>query len=81
MRQSANLRSATVQGSALVVGGCYGTCFLRDSDDEEGRTGRRQFLLGNCLVMTVCMAIVVVGGGAAAGQPTLLLGSVDQAGA
>ena len=60
MRQSANHCSSTVQKSALVIGGCHGTCFLRDSDDEEGRTGRRQFLLGNCLVMTVCMAIVVL---------------------
>lgn len=60
MRQPANLRSSTVQESALVIGGCYGTCFLRDSDDEEGRAGRLQFLLGNCIVMAVCMAIVVL---------------------
>ena len=60
MRQSANLRSATVQGSALVVGGYYGTCFLRDSGDEEGRTGRRQFLLANCIVMTIFLAIVLL---------------------
>ena len=60
MRQSANLRSSTVQESVLVIGGCYGTCFLRDADDEEGRMGRRQFLLANCIVMTVCMAIVVL---------------------
>ena len=60
MRQPASLRSSMVQESALVIGGCYGTCFLRDSDDEEGRAGRLQFLLGNCLVMTVCMAIVVL---------------------
>ena len=60
MGQPANLRCSMVQESALVVGGCYGTCFLRHSEDEEGRASRLQFLLGNCIVMTVCMAIVVL---------------------
>ena len=60
MRQPANLRSSTVQERALIIGGCYGTCFLRDSDDGEGRAVWLQFLLGNCIVMAVCMAIVVL---------------------
>ena len=60
MRQPANPRSSTVQENALVIGGCYGTCLLHVSDDEEGRAGRLQFLLGNCIVMAVCMAIVVL---------------------
>ena len=60
MHQPASLRNSPVQESALVIGGCHGTCFLRDSDDEEGRTGRRQFLLANCIVMTICLAIVLL---------------------
>ncbi|MGD9714925.1 MAG: hypothetical protein AB7V46_23120 [Thermomicrobiales bacterium] len=60
MRQSANPCSSTVQESTLVIGGCHGTCFLRVSDVEEGSAIRRQFLLAYCVVMTICMAVVVL---------------------
>ena len=60
MRRSTNLRSSMAQESVLVIGGCYGTYFLRDSDDEDGRASRRQLLLGNCIVMAVCMAISLI---------------------
>jgi hypothetical protein len=59
MRGSANFRNST-PGNVLLIGGCYGTYFLYDSDDEMGRTNRRQFILANCVVLTLCLAIVAL---------------------
>lgn len=57
---SANLCSPTPQKRVLVIGGCHGTCFLQGSDDEASWTGRRQFLLANCILLTVSMAILAL---------------------
>jgi len=46
--------------SLLLVGGCHGTCFLRNSNDVEGRTARRQSAAAHCLVLAACMTIVAL---------------------
>ena len=46
--------------SVLLVGGCHGTCFLRNSNDEESRTAHRQFVSANCLVLAACLTIVAL---------------------
>lgn len=59
MRRSTNVRSST-SGNVLLIGGCYGTYFLYESDNSKGRTLRRQFLLAHCAVLTLCMVIVAL---------------------
>ena len=46
--------------SVLLVGGCHGTCFLRNSNDVESRTARRQFVLANCFVLAACLTVVAL---------------------
>lgn len=57
MRKSANLRS--LAPTAWVIGGCHGNrLFLAPDDDETGARSQRQFLFANCIVLTLCVAIV-----------------------
>jgi len=58
MGKSANLRSLEAPNAVWLVGGCHGTCFFHTSDDEAVRRSRCQFLFGNCIVLTLCAAIV-----------------------
>jgi hypothetical protein len=58
MSKSANLQSLEPPKTGWLIGGCHGTCFFFDSDGEVGRRSQRQFLFGNCIVLTLCAAIV-----------------------
>jgi hypothetical protein len=60
MHKSTDLHGSMAQKSVLLIGGCHGTCLLRHSDDEGGTTDRRQFLLANGIVLSVCMAIIAL---------------------
>ena len=58
MCKSLDLHRPMSHESVLLVGGCHGTCFLQNSNDEESRTARRQFVSANCFVMAACLTIV-----------------------
>lgn len=60
MPKSANLRTLPARNDLWLTGGCHGTCLLQTFDDESGRRSQRQFLFGNCIVLTLCAAIVAV---------------------
>lgn len=59
MRTSTDVGNSA-SGKMLLIGGCYGTYFLYAADDTKDRTLRRQFLLANSIVLTLCMAIVAL---------------------
>ena len=46
--------------SVLLAGGCHGTCFLSNSNDEESGTARRDFVVAHWLVLAACLAIVAL---------------------
>lgn len=58
MGKSANRRLEAPK-TVWLIGGCHGTGFFHTSDDEAGRRSQRQFLFANCIVLTLCAAIVV----------------------
>jgi hypothetical protein len=58
MGKSANLRRLEAPKTVWLIGGCHGTCIFHTSDDEAGRRSQRQFLFANCIVLTLCAAIV-----------------------
>ena len=58
MCKSLDLHRPMSHESVLLVGGCHGTYFLRNSNDEESRTARRQFVSANCFVLAACLTIV-----------------------
>ena len=58
MGKSANLRRLEGPKTVWLIGGCHGACFFHASDDEAGRRSQRQFLFANCIVLTLCAAIV-----------------------
>ena len=60
MNGNTRLRISAAKRVILLVGGCHGTCCLHvsaGSDDEAGDDARRQFVLGNLLVFSLCIAI------------------------
>lgn len=59
MRKSDNVRDAAAKDWVVLIGGCHGTHLFRDPDDKDGRS-RRQFLLANCAILTMCIAIVAL---------------------
>jgi len=60
MCKSLDLHRSLSHESVLLVGGCHGTCFLRNSNDVESRTARRQFVLANCFVLAACLTVVAL---------------------
>lgn len=58
MGKSATPRSLESPTTVWLVGGCHGTCFFHTFDNEAGRRSQRQFLFANCIVLTLCAAIV-----------------------
>ena len=60
MCKSLDLPRPLSHESVLLVGGWHGTCFLRNSNDVESRTARRQFVLADCLVLAACLTIVTL---------------------
>jgi hypothetical protein len=60
MCKSLDLQRPMSHEGVLLIGGCHGTCFLRSSNDVEGRTARRQFASANCLVLAACLTIVAL---------------------
>ena len=60
MCKSLDLQHPMSHESVLLVGGCHGTCFLRNSNDVEGRTAHRQFVLANGFVLAACLTIVAL---------------------
>ena len=60
MCKSLDLPRPLSHESVLLVGGCHGTCFLRNSNGVESRTARRQFVSANCLVLAACLTIVAL---------------------
>ena len=60
MCKSLDLQRPLSHESVLLVGGCHGTFFLRNSNDGESRMARRQFVSANCLVLAACLTIVAL---------------------
>lgn len=60
MAKAATFNRSIAQENALLVGGCHGTFLIRDSDDGDGASGRRQLALANAIVLAACLAIVAV---------------------
>ena len=60
MCKSLDLPRPMSHESVLLVGGCHGTCFLQNSNDEESRTACRHFVLANCFVLAACLTIVAL---------------------
>ena len=59
MRKSDNVRHSAAKDWVVLIGGCHGTYLFRDPDDRDG-TSRRQFLLANCAVLAMCIAILAL---------------------
>ena len=53
-------RPSGAQKSTLLFGGCHGLLILPDLDDRGGKTGPRQILLANCIVLALCLAVVAI---------------------
>ena len=60
MRKPLDLPRPLSHESVLLVGGCHGTCFLNNSNDDESRTARRHFVQANCLVLGACLTIIAL---------------------
>ncbi len=63
MDANTGLRISAAKRDTLLVGGCHGSCCLHVSEgtgDDSGRDARRQFVLGNLLVLTLSLAIVAL---------------------
>lgn len=60
MCKSLDLHRPMSHESVLLVGGCHGTCFLHNSNVNESRTARHQFVLANCFVLAACLTIVAL---------------------
>lgn len=50
-----HLHRPMAQKNVMPIGGCCGMCVLPDPDDEEGW---RQFLLANCIVLAIALAML-----------------------
>jgi hypothetical protein len=60
MHETIQHEASMTETGVLLVGGCHGTCCIRDSNDEEGKIARRQIVFANCLVLAFCFAIVAL---------------------
>jgi hypothetical protein len=58
MTKSADLRRSEAPKAIWLIGGCHGACFIHTFDDEAGRRSQHQFLFANCIVLTLCAAVV-----------------------